>query len=179
MMKRLLPILLLLGVLFSSCSTSRSVAPRRYQTLHQKANATVQLDQHQYSMGCTVQLWRNELIILSVQPMLGIEMLRVEATPDSVVIFDKMNRRYTSIAFGDMADAAIQPQPSYKWLQDFVTAPASPKIKAKSEKSFQFGNHQIAISCTFSQREYNTLKTPKRLDTRKYKRISLRDILPL
>lgn len=178
-MKRLLPILLLLGVLFSSCSTSRSVAPRRYQTLHQKANATVQLDQHQYSTGCTVQLWRNELIIMSVQPMLGIEMLRVEATPDSVVIFDKMNRRYAAIAFSDIADIAMQPKPSYKWLQDFLTTPSSPNINAKSEKSLHFGKHQLAISCTFNQREYNTLKAPKRLDTRKYKRISLQDILPL
>ena len=179
MMKRLLPLLLLLSVFLSSCSTSRSLVPRRYQTLHQKANATVQLDQHQYSMGCTVQLWRNELIILSVQPMLGIEMLRVEATPDSVVVFDKMNRRYTTLAFGDMEGASLEPRPTFRWLQDFMTAPATKKINAKSERSLRFGSHQINISCTFSQREYNTLKSPKRLDTRKYKRISLRDILPL
>lgn len=179
MMKRLLPILLLLGVLFSSCSTSRSVAPRRYQTLHQKINATVQLDQHQYSMGCTMQLWRNELIILSVQPMLGIEMMRVEANQDSVYIFDKMNRRYTAIAFNDMANYNIHPTLSFKWLQDFMTTPNTPKLQSKTEKSFRFGSHQIVITCTFAQREYNTLKTPKRLDSRKYKRISLRDILPL
>ena len=178
-MKRLLPLLLLLGVLFSSCSTSRSVAPRRYQTLHQKANATILFDQHQYSMGCTVQLWRNELIILSVQPMLGIEMLRVEATPDSVVIFDKMNRRYTTLVFGEMENMNIQPLPSYKWLQDFFTTPTNSQLKAKSERKLRFGSHQIAINCTFSQREYNTLKAPKRLDTRKYKCISLRDIIPL
>ena len=179
MTKRLLPLLLLLGVLLSSCSTSRSLAPRRYQTLHQKANATVLLDQHKYSMGCTVQLWRNELIILSVQPMLGIEMLRVEATPDSMMIFDKMNRRYAILAYDDMESMKIHPQPSYKWLQDFLTAPSTPKLTAKSEKVFRLGSHQSTISCTFSQREYNTLKSPKRLDTRKYKRISLRDIIPL
>jgi hypothetical protein len=146
--------------------------------LHQKANATVQLDQHQYSMGCTVQLWRNELIILSVQPMLGIEMLRVEATPDSVVIFDKMNRRYTTLAYSDF-EGQIHPTPSYKLIQDFVTTPHTPTIKTNNQVNFSTNGHRLTINCTFSNREYNTLKEPKQLDTRKYRRVSLREVLPL
>lgn len=178
-MKRLLPILLLLSVIFSSCSTSRSVEPRRYQTLTQKANVSMQLDEHQHTMGCTVQLWRNELIIISLQPMLGIEMVRIEVNQDSVLILDKMNRRYTTINFSDASTKAIHPTPSFKMIQEFMTVPTTPKIQAKSERSFRIGGHQLSIDCTFSQREYNSLKVPKRLDTQKYKHISLRDILPL
>jgi hypothetical protein len=146
--------------------------------LSQKANATLHFDQRQFTMGCTVQTWRNELIVLSLQPMLGIEMVRVEATPDSVWVFDKMNRRYTTLSY-DWAKQAVSPAPTFKMIQDFVTSPISPKKEAKSKMSFEVDSHKIAIECAFSQREYNTLKATKRLDTNKYKRVSLREVFPL
>jgi hypothetical protein len=176
-MKRLIPILVLCGLL-SSCATKRQAEPRRYQTLSQKANVTLQFDQREYSMNCSVQMWRNELIVLSLQPVLGIEMFRLEATPDSMVVIDKMNRRYTTMAY-DWGGKQLQPTPSFKMIQNFITPPALPKIKASSGKSFEVGNHRISIDCTFWQRDYNTLTEPKRIDLKKYKRVSLRDILPL
>jgi hypothetical protein len=176
-MKRLIPILVLCGLL-SSCATKRQAEPRRYQTLSQKANVTLQFDQRAYSMNCSVQMWRNELIVLSLQPVLGIEMFRLEATPDSMVVIDKMNRRYTTMAY-DWGGKQLQPTPSFKMIQNFITPPALPKIKASSGKSFEVGNHRISIDCTFWQRDYNTLTEPKRIDLKKYKRVSLRDILPL
>ena len=176
-MKRLIPILVLCGLL-SSCATKRQAEPRRYQTLSQKANVTLQFDQREYSMNCSVQMWRNELIVLSLQPVLRIEMFRLEATPDSMVVIDKMNRRYTTMAY-DWGGKQLQPTPSFKMIQNFITPPALPKIKASSGKSFEVGNHRISIGCTFWQRDYNTLTEPKRIDLKKYKRVSLRDILPL
>ena len=178
-MRRFFPIIALLcGLLLSACSTQRTAEPKRYHTLSQKASTTLYFDQRQFTMGCTVQTWRNELIVLSLQPMLGIEMVRVEATPDSVWVFDKMNRRYTTLSY-DWAKQAVSPAPSFKMIQDFVTSPISPQKDTKSKLSFEVGTHKIAIECTFSQREYNTLKATKRIDTNKYKRVSLREVLPL
>lgn len=177
-MKRIIPIILLCGWLLCSCSVQRSTEPRRYQTLHQKANATLQLDQHQYTMGSTVQMWRNELIVLSLQPILGIEMVRVEATKDSIWLFDKMNRRYTTLAYSDF-EGHIQPTPSYKMIQDFITTTQVPTNKISNQVNFTANEHKLAITCTFTNREYNTLSEPKRLDNHKYKRVSLHEILPL
>ena len=176
-MKRLIPILVLCGLL-TSCATKRQAEPRRYHTLNQKANVTLQFDHREYSMNCGIQMWRNELIVLSLQPVLGIEMFRIEATPDSMIIIDKMNRRYTTLAY-DLGEKHLQPTPSFKMIQNFITPPALPKIKASSKKSFEVGNHRISIGCTFWQRDYNTLADPKRIDLKKYKRVSLRDILPI
>ena len=177
-MKRIIPIIALLALLLSSCGTQRQTQPHRYQTLSQKASATLELDQHKYTMGCSVQMWRNELIILSLQPMLGIEMLRMEATKDSVILVDKMNRRYTVITYNMFANQ-VSPKPSFRLIQDFVSAPITPEKDQKNQLDFSFGSHKIRIMCKFSQREYNTLNTPKRLDLQKYKQVSLRDILPL
>lgn len=177
-MNRLIPIIALCSLLLCSCSTQRHAEPRRYHTLSQKANTRLQFDQHQYTMGSTIQMWHNELIVLSLQPMLGIEMIRIEATRDSVWVFDKMNRRYTTLAYNDFAKQ-ITPSPSYKLIQDFITTPLAPKAATKNQLHFTVGGHKIELECTFSQREYNTLKATKRLDTNKYKRVSLREVLPL
>ena len=70
----------LLGM--ASCSVTKNT-PTRYKTMTQRVQLTLTLDQHQFNMASTMRMWRNQLIVLSVQPMLGIEMVRIEATPDS------------------------------------------------------------------------------------------------
>ena len=176
-MKRLIPILVLCGLL-SSCAIKRQADPRRYQNMTQKANATLQYDQREYSMSCSIQIWRNEMVMLSLQPILGIEMFRIEALQDSIWIIDKMNRRYTTLAY-EWASQTIHPAPSYKMIQEFVTSPQISQEKATNQRFFEIGGHKIGIKCAFWQREYNTLAAPKRQDLKKYKRVSLREILPL
>lgn len=177
-MKRLIPAILLCFLLLCSCATRRQAEPRRYHTLTQKAHTTLRFDQREYSMNCSMQIWRNELIVLSLQPMLGIEMFRMEASKDSVVLIDKMNHRYTSLAY-NWVETDVLPTPSFKMIQDFVTTPQKKHEKASSDQTFKVGNHTIGLKCKFSQREYNTLADPKRMNLKKYKRVSLRDILPL
>lgn len=170
-------ITLLCIVALSSCRVQKDV-PTRYHTMTQRASATLVLDEHRYSMSCTIQVWRNELVVISLQPMLGIEMARIEATRDSVWVFDKMNRRYAVLGYHDAA-RKIQPLPSYKMIQDFVTEPVTPKKSAKVSRTFTAGEHRLQVDCTFSSREFDTLKKPNRQDTRKYKRVSLHTILPI
>lgn len=177
-MKYFLPIIVICSVLLASCTTQRNAEPKRYHTLQEKATTTLQLDNRLYTMNASVQVWPGELIILSLQPMLGIEMMRAEATKDSVLLIDKMNRRYTVIHYNTFSKI-VSPTPSFKMIQDYVTAPQNNKKKNKNELSFQIGTHTINIKCAFTQREYNTLKTPKRQDLKKYKQTTLREILPI
>ena len=177
-MKRFIPIITLFCLLLCSCGTQRQAEPRRYNTLSQKAHATLQFDQHKYTMNCAVQMWRNELVVLSLQPALGIEMFRLEATTDSVCVIDKMNRRYTTLAY-DWIGKKVHPTPSLKLIQDYVSAPLSRQKKNQNHLHLEVGGHIISVQCTFSQREYNKLTSPRRLELKKYKRVSLRDILPL
>ena len=177
-MKRLIPIIVLLGMLLSSCATKRQAEPRRYDSMSQKAHMTLRLDQREYTVNSGVQVWRNELIIISLQPVLGIEMFRIEATQDSLLAIDKMNRRYTSIAY-NWSGKEISPQPTYKLLQDIVTSPLTRTKKTSNERTFMVAGHEVGIQCKFSQREYNHLPTPRRTNLKKYKHVSLRDIIPL
>ena len=161
----------------ASCSVTKNT-PTRYKTMTQRVQLTLTLDQHQFNMASTMRMWRNQLIVLSVQPMLGIEMVRIEATPDSVWVFDKMNRRYTALDYAG-ANQILQPNISYKQLQDWVNSPIAPDKKASVHQSYQSGKHTLDITCKFSNREYNTLQEPQQTNTPKYKRVTLRGILPL
>ncbi len=45
----------------------------------------------------------DSILVLSVQPLLGIEMLRVEMTPQTMLVVDKMNRRYVQMPYETLA----------------------------------------------------------------------------
>ena len=167
----------IMALALSSCKVSKQ-ATTRYQSMTQRAQVTLQLDEHQYSMSCSMRTWHNELIVLSVQPMLGIEMVRIEADQDSIWIFDKMNRRYAAMDYASI-NRIIQPKVSYRILQDFCDQPIVPKKKETIQQVFASGKHQLTLTCTYSHREYNTLQTPTRTNTNKYKPVDLRTILPL
>lgn len=177
-MKHFFHILTICCILLSSCAIQHQVEPKRYDTLSQKANVSLEFDQHKYILGSTIQLWRNELIILSIQPMKGVEMARIEATPDSILLVDKLNRRYTTLPY-DFLGKQLVPEPSFKLLQQFITIPTKQQKKEKNKQEFTINQHRIAIECTFLQREYNTLDTPRRINLKKYKQVSLREIIPL
>lgn len=179
-MKRFTPIILLLGLLVCSCRTQYQVEPQRYQTMSQKGNVTLKLNQLEYTLFCTTQMWRDELVVLSLQPTPGLEMVRIEATQDSVLIVDKMNYRYTTLAY-NWAKGQVYPTPSFDMIQDFISAPIVEKKKQKQQNKvlFQMGASKISIQCAFSQRGYDKLGAPRRMNLQKYKRVSLHEILPL
>jgi len=49
----------------------------------------------QLSFRATIKSVTDSLLVFSIQPLLGVEMFRVEFTPTSFLIIDKWNRKYT------------------------------------------------------------------------------------
>lgn len=60
-----------------------------------KVELVVTYGTQQLSFRGFIKGYSDSLLVISVQPLLGIEMLRVEFTPEKFIIVDKMNRRYT------------------------------------------------------------------------------------
>jgi hypothetical protein len=120
-----------------------------------------------------LKVWKNELIVLSVTPVMGIELFRLEATPDQVTIIDKLNRRYTIMTYEEINKLSPR-RISYKMLQLLIN-------KAGKEINFdlQAGTHTLQLKANMGQREYNNRKEPQMVNTNKYKQVSLREILPI
>ncbi|MGN0187692.1 MAG: DUF4292 domain-containing protein [Paludibacteraceae bacterium] len=71
-----------------------------FETLHiSKMNVVATYGTQQLSFRATVKLLPDSLLVLSIQPMLGVEMFRVEFTPSRFVVVDKWNRRYTDNSY--------------------------------------------------------------------------------
>ena len=165
------------AIAMSACSVSKH-ASGKYQTLSQRAQLTLQWEEREYSMNSVVRVWRDELIVLSVQPMLGIEMLRVEADRDSVWAFDKMNRKCVALSYGEIGKQTGV-KINYRGLQDLLSKPIAEGKKEHLSLTFHAGKREVKFACRFSNREYNSLQAPTRTKVERYKRVSLREILPI
>ncbi|MGL4519905.1 MAG: DUF4292 domain-containing protein [Phocaeicola sp.] len=124
MIKRTIPYILTLCVvlLVAACSTTKLAKKERLigdlseeaylseviergselQQLTAKMALTVNLTGKATRVSGTLRMRKNESIQLSVAPLLGIEVGRIEITPQKVVALDRINKRYVELSFGEL-----------------------------------------------------------------------------
>lgn len=137
-MKRLVYILAVL-LLMTACHTQKTgqVPHRRegkkqvleqvvqHQPVFQTAKAakvrfSIRYEERLITASGTINIYTDSAILVSVQPMLGIEMLRIELTPQAVVVVDKMNRRFVRMTFGELQKKVHMPV-SFQDIQALCT----------------------------------------------------------
>lgn len=57
-------------------------------------------------VNATLRIRRGEVIRLSVAPLLGIEVARMDITPDNVLLIDRLNKRYVKVSFAELSRLA-------------------------------------------------------------------------
>ena len=76
-----------------------------YTSFSAKASVTVTTAGGSIKSRATVRILKDRVLQISIQPLLGIEMGRIQITPDSLFAVDKINRRYLAAsltAYKDM-----------------------------------------------------------------------------
>lgn len=68
----------------------------------QKSRFSINYEQRQISSNGTISLISDSLFIIALQPILGIELYRLEATKSEVLVIDKMNKRYASMTYPEL-----------------------------------------------------------------------------
>ena len=71
----------------------------RFNTFSARINLEFSGLQQEFSSRAQLKLIRNDRLQISVQPLLGIEMFRIEITDDSIKILDRMNKRYVTDSY--------------------------------------------------------------------------------
>ncbi len=51
------------------------------------------------NVSASCKFYKDSAMHISIQPFMGIEMFKAELNPDSIIVFDKMNRRYYVINY--------------------------------------------------------------------------------
>lgn len=59
-----------------------------------KMSLALNLNERKINVSATCKIRKDSAIHLSIQPFMGIELFKAELLPDSMWVFDKMNRRY-------------------------------------------------------------------------------------
>lgn len=125
----------------------------------------------QLSATITMQTVHDSLLIISVMPMLGIEMLRVEATPTEVICIDKIHGQYTRATY-EIFDKYITPTLNWNILQQTCAAEL-PTGNEKARLQYHFKKHTIELNITYPERQLNTPLRIQRQPLHKYKQIDI------
>ncbi|HBG42155.1 DUF4292 domain-containing protein [Limibacterium fermenti] len=65
-----------------------------YGTLASKVTMNVEMGTRSLSSKAQVRIVRDKALQVSIQPLFGVEMFRFHIDPDSLVVLDRMNKRY-------------------------------------------------------------------------------------
>lgn len=68
----------------------------RFNTFSARFNLDFSGMQQEFSSKAQLKLIRDDRLQISIQPLFGIEMFRIEISNDSIKILDKMNKRYVA-----------------------------------------------------------------------------------
>lgn len=125
MIKRIFNILwvILMVVFFTSCSAVKSTKSshsiggmteldfvesiiedsRGWNALTAKMSLSIDLEEKGITkVGGTLRVKKDEVVQISIAPFLGIEVARVEISPNGILAIDRMNKRYVEMPFAEV-----------------------------------------------------------------------------
>jgi hypothetical protein len=76
----------------------------RYETLSARMQVEWTMPGQTFSSRASLKIRKNDRMQLSLQPLLGIEAFRVDLTPDSIWIVDRLNKRYLAEDFSRLKE---------------------------------------------------------------------------
>jgi hypothetical protein len=173
--------LLLAALVLVGCGTKKKItnhpsqitnqAPAWHTCLIQGAVATITTNTDRFSASVTMQTVRDSMLVISVMPMLGMEMIRLEATPTELIAIDKLHGRYAKATF---ADLNRQLTPSLNWdiLQQICSADL-PTGNDKARLLYAFGNETIELVINYPPRK---IDVPVRVTNQPLKKYTEVDI---
>ncbi len=65
-----------------------------YSTFQAKTSVTYNDGKKDMTVGAQIKMFKNSKIQVSIQPLLGIELFKLEINKDSIIVIDKINKRY-------------------------------------------------------------------------------------
>ncbi len=161
--------LLLLLALLSACRTLK-ISPKKIKTqkvsfLNKKieenridcktfgGKAKVQLvspDQSSKSFNATLRIKKDSLIWISIAPALGIEVSRLSITPDSLMVLDRLKKKYLRSSFKALSQKFSIPMDFYT-LQELILGNAVEVREKVAVSSVDSNFHLIVMENELQQ----------------------------
>ena len=143
--------------------------------LIQNAQGVVTIGEQTVRANCTMQTVRDSMVVLSIMPMLGIEMLRIEATPEQITGIDKINRQY-AVATYEEVNRYLSPAVSYHDLQALATGEL-PTGEDEAFVGYTAGKQTIMLRLTYPARQTDVPIRTRGADLTRYQQIDIKQLL--
>jgi hypothetical protein len=112
-----------------------------------KLDMNIALKTKELKSGGACKIYRDSVIQLSIQPFMGIELFRLELTPEAVYMFDKTSNKYYPLIYEQLGEMTGIPLTFYDFqalVSNQLFVPGSAKNeKFDNLKTSQSGNNQI------------------------------------
>ena len=168
---------------FTSCRTQQAaVQPQPTETpteeekpwhtcLIQGAKATLTMDEQTITANCTMQVVRDSMLVISVMPMLGIEVYRLEATPEELIAIDKMNHQYLKTDYARI-NRYVAPSLTWEDLQQI----ASNEVQGGPFIGYAIGEKTIALKITYPEKQTDVPVRTQHIDLSRYEQVVVENL---
>ena len=163
-------------IVLASCGTKKAiVTPETEVTWHtcliQGARATITHDGDSYSASITMQTVRDSMIVITVMPMLGIEMARLEATPMELTAIDKIHGQYAELTYAEL-NRKLTPSLNWDVLQQISTG-EMPMGTEKARMMYSFGDQTIEIVIDYAPRKLDVPVKIGKINKNRYTKVDV------
>lgn len=168
---------------FTSCHTQKVAVQQQHTEtpteeekpwhtcLMQGARATLTIDDEIISANCTMQVVRDSMLVISVMPMLGIEVYRIEATPDELIAINKLNHQYLRTDY-QQVNRYVTPPLRWEDLQQI----ASNELPGGPFVGYAIGEKTIALKITYPEKQTNVPVRAQHIDLSRYEQLVVENL---
>ena len=172
-----------LSIVLSSCGAKKNIVateppailepevPAWHTCLIQGARITVETDDDRLSSAANLQVVRDSMLVISIMPMLGMEMLRIEATPEQVIAIDKMHSQYAVAGFNELSHT-LTPAVTWTVLQQLCSA----ELPAGSETAvlqYTYGKETLKLTINYPERQLDVPVRVFNIKLDRYKQVDV------
>ena len=139
--------------------------------LMQGAKVTLTMDGQTISANCTMQIVRDSMLVISVMPMLGIEVYRLEATPEELIAIDKMNHQYLKTDYARI-NRYVTPSLTWEDLQQI----ASNEVVGGPFIGYAIGEKTIALKIIYPEKQTDVPVRTLHIDLSRYEQVVIENL---
>lgn len=136
---------------------------------------TLTVDEQPYNVTCLMQTVRDSMMVISIMPMLNMEMFRLEVTPQTAIVIDKINHRYTQLELSKVQNEVI---PALRWedLQAFASGSTLQQSETAS-LGYNFRDHKVRIDVTYGAISYDAPVNVRNIRLDRYAYVDINTLL--
>jgi hypothetical protein len=144
--------------------------------LIQGARGTITSGDDSYSASVTMQTVHDSMLVISIMPMLGMELMRIEATPLQLTAIDKYHGQYAVTTYAEL-NKNLTPSINWDILQQLCTAEL-PTGNVQAHLQYMYGTKTtIDLIIDYVPRQLDVPVRVKNQRLDKYTKINIWNIL--